>query len=36
MSNKSVNNNYRSEGFEIQIFEDDMSKVSTELTTIFT
>ncbi len=29
MTNKSMSNNCRSEGFGMQIFEDDMSRIST-------
>ncbi len=36
MNNKSVSNNYRSERFGIQRFEEDMSEVSVESTIIFT
>ncbi len=36
MINNSVNNNYKSEGFGVQKFEDDLSKVSIELVENFT
>jgi hypothetical protein len=36
MSNKFMSNNCKSEGFEIQISEDDLSRVSVESITIFT
>ncbi len=36
MINKSVSNNYKSEGFGVQKFEDDLSKVSIELAENFT
>jgi hypothetical protein len=36
MTNKSVNNNYKSEGFGIQRSKDDMSRVSTESAKVFT
>jgi hypothetical protein len=35
MINKSLSNNYKSEGFGMQRFEDDLSRVSIELTKIF-
>jgi len=35
MTNKFVNNNYRSEGFGMQRFEDDLSRVSVELVQVF-
>ncbi len=35
MNNKSMNDNYKSEGFGIQDFEDDLSWVSIESTIIF-
>jgi hypothetical protein len=36
MTNKSMNNNYKSEGFGIQSFEVDLSWVLAELTEVFT
>jgi hypothetical protein len=36
MNNKSVNNNYKSDGFGMQDFEDELSWVSTKSTTMFT
>jgi hypothetical protein len=36
MTNKSMSNNYGNEGFGMQRYEDDMSKVSIELVKIFT
>ncbi len=36
MTNKSMNNNYKSEGFGIQRFEDDMLGVSAKPTEVFT
>ncbi len=36
MINKFVSNNYKSEGFGMQKFEDDMSKVSIALVEVFT
>jgi hypothetical protein len=36
MTNKSVKNNYKSEGFGIQRSKDDMSRVSTESAKVFT
>ncbi len=36
MIHKSMNNNYRSDRFEMQRSEDDLSKVLVELTEVFT
>ncbi len=36
MTNKFVSNNFRSEGFGMQIFEDDLLRVSITLTEVFT
>jgi hypothetical protein len=36
MTNKSMNNNYKNEGFGIQRFEDDMLGVSAKPTEVFT
>ncbi len=36
MNNKSMSNNYKSEGFGIQDFEDDLSWVPIESTIVFT
>jgi hypothetical protein len=35
MTDKSMNNNYRSEGLEMQRSKDDLSRVLVELTKIF-
>jgi hypothetical protein len=36
MINKSMNNNYKSEGFEIQRFDNNLSGVSTRSVEVFT
>jgi hypothetical protein len=35
VTNKSMNNNYKSEGFGIQRFEDDLLRVSAESIELF-